>query len=236
MDSPSTTCLPPPVVREDEQGVRRRLTAKKRPLTSASPAPQPESWWNLTSQRAEAQRGSLVVLLPGGMAHAGLTVGFNHLSVLLILKLPTWCGSLLKALSRAWNVEALRTSSQFKIVTVAVAAALYVPLGARCSAKSCIVHKPGGCFSHLPILQVGRLRAVHRPYSQREAKLDYLNLSSASEPVLLSFMLWCFKEGCIWSDHGVFGGGALTCLCLGFLHCQIGPLAPLLCRIVGRLL
>lgn len=211
-----------------------RLTAKKRRLASASPAPNPKSWRNLTSQRAEAQRGSLVVLLPGGMAHAGLTVGFNHPSVLLTLKLPTWRGSLLKSLSGAWNVEAVRTSSQFKIVTVTIAAAFYVPLGARCSAKFCIVHKPGGRFSRLPILRVGRLRAVHRPYNQREAKLDYLNPSSASEPVLLSFMLWCFKEGCIWSDHGVFGGGALTCLCLGFLHCRIGPLVPLLCRIVGR--
>lgn len=234
MDSPSTTCLPLPVVREDEQGVRSKAHRQKKAFSFCFPAPHPKSWWNLTSQRAEAQRGSLIVLLPGGMAHAGLTVGFNHPSVLLTLKLPTWCGSLLKSLSRAWNVEVLRTSSQFKIVTVRIAAAFYVPLGARCSAKSCIVHKPGGRFSHLPILQVGRLRAVHRPYSQREAKLDYLNPSSASEPVLLSFMLWCFKEGCIWSDHGVFGGGALTCLCLGFLHCRIGPLAPLRCRIVGR--
>lgn len=211
-----------------------RLTAKKRPLASASPAPHPEFWRNLTSQRAKAQRGSLVVLLPGGMAHAGLTARFNRPSVLLTLKLPTCRGSLLKSLSGAWNVGAVRTSSQFKIVTVTIAAAFYVPLGARCNAKSCIVHKPGGHFSHLPILQVGRLRAVHRPYSRREAKLDYLNPSSASEPVLISFMLWCFKEGCIWSDRGVFGGGALTCLCLGFLHCRIGPLAPLPCRIVGR--
>lgn len=168
------------------------------------------------------------------MAHTGLTVGFNHPSALLTLKVPTWRGSLLKSLSGAWNVEAIRTNSQFKLVTVTIAAAFYVPLGARRSAKSCIVHKPGGSFSHLPILQVGRLRAVHRPYSQREAKLDYLHPSSASEPVLLSFMLWCFKEGCFWSDHGVFGGAALTCLCLGFLHCRMGSFVPLPCRIVGR--
>ena len=77
---------------------------------------------------------------------------------------------MLKSLSGAWNVEAIRANSQFKIVTVTIAAAFYVPLGARCNAKSCIVHKPGGSFSYLPILQVGRLRAVHRPYSQREAR------------------------------------------------------------------
>ena len=174
------------------------------------------------------------MLLPGGMAHTGLTVGFNHPSALLTLKVPTWRGSLLKSLSRAWNVEAIRTNSQFKIVTVTITAAFYVPLGARRSAKSCIVHKPGGSFSHLPILQVGRLRAVHRPYSQREARLDYLNPSSASEPVLLSFMLWCFKEGCFWSDHRVIGGAALTCWCLGFLRCRMGSLVPVPCRIVGR--
>lgn len=148
-----------------------RLNAKKKPLAFASPAPpHPKSWQNLTSQRVEAQRGSLVVLLPGGMAHVGLIAGFNHPSALLTLKLPTWRGSLLKSLSGAWNVEAVRANSQFKIVTVTIAAAFYVPLGATCNAKSCIVHKPGGSFSYLPILQVGRLRAVHRPYSQREAR------------------------------------------------------------------
>lgn len=171
MDFPGTTCLPLPVGREEERGVRSKAQRQKKPLAFASPAPpHPKSWQNLTSQRVEAQRGSLVVLLPGGMAHVGLIAGFNHPSALLTLKLPTWRGSLLKSLSGAWNVEAIRANSQFKIVTVTIAAAFYVPLGARCNAKSCIVHKPGGSFSYLPILQVGRLRAVHRPYSQREAR------------------------------------------------------------------
>lgn len=62
------------------------------------------------------------------MAHAGLTAGFNHPSALLTLKLPTWHGSLLKSLSGAWNVEAIRANSQFKIVIVTVAAVFYVPL------------------------------------------------------------------------------------------------------------
>lgn len=67
------------VGREEEWGVRSKAQRlKRKPLAASPPPPPPQILAEPHFPESRGSKGKPAVLLPGGMAHAGLTAGFNH--------------------------------------------------------------------------------------------------------------------------------------------------------------